>query len=351
MTAPASPAGSGRHAWEAPGAFAVADGVHRIPLPLPNDGLRAVNVYAIEDDGGLVMIDSGWALAEARQQLETALAALGYDLRDVRQFLVTHAHRDHYTLGTVVRRLLGTKVALGAGEAPVLGAIRASRPGHFAGPLLDRLRAGGAAGLVGELEQYADTHPRERIDPRMWDDPDEWLHDGTKIELAGRVLRVIATPGHTRGHVVFHDPGAGLLFSGDHVLPHITPSIGFESVPSHRPLAEYLESLAVVGELADCRMLPAHGPVQPRTRGRISELVEHHRVRLEATLAAVAGGAVTALEVAQRLPWTSRERAFADLDRFNQMLAVNETIAHLQVLAERGELRARRTGGVLCYAL
>ncbi len=34
--------------WTEPGAYPVADGVHRIPLPLPMDGLRAVNVYVLE---------------------------------------------------------------------------------------------------------------------------------------------------------------------------------------------------------------------------------------------------------------------------------------------------------------
>ena len=64
-----------RHAWIEEGAHLVAPGVHRIPLPLPSDGLRAVNVYAIEAADGLVLIDSGWALANARDQLERSLAA------------------------------------------------------------------------------------------------------------------------------------------------------------------------------------------------------------------------------------------------------------------------------------
>ncbi|WP_308253006.1 hypothetical protein [Pseudonocardia sp. ICBG601] len=34
----------------APGVFRSAPGVYRIPLPLPQDGLRAVNVYALADD-------------------------------------------------------------------------------------------------------------------------------------------------------------------------------------------------------------------------------------------------------------------------------------------------------------
>ena len=39
--------------------------MHRIPLPLPGDALKAVNTYAISDGDGVVMIDGGWAMAEA----------------------------------------------------------------------------------------------------------------------------------------------------------------------------------------------------------------------------------------------------------------------------------------------
>ena len=42
--------------WTEPGLFTVAPGVHRIPLPLPNDGLRAVNVYAIEAGDGTFLV-------------------------------------------------------------------------------------------------------------------------------------------------------------------------------------------------------------------------------------------------------------------------------------------------------
>ena len=90
--------------------------MHRVPLPLPTDGLRAVNVYAVEDGDGLVLIDSGWALAESREALAAALATLGCGLGDVRHFLVTHVHRDHYTQAVELRRIFGSKVSLGAGE-------------------------------------------------------------------------------------------------------------------------------------------------------------------------------------------------------------------------------------------
>ncbi len=56
----------------------MAPNLYRIPLPLPlpADGLRAVNVYAARDGDGLVLVDSGSALAEARELLEQAINAL-----------------------------------------------------------------------------------------------------------------------------------------------------------------------------------------------------------------------------------------------------------------------------------
>ncbi len=83
--------------WTEPGAHPVADGIHRIPLPLPMDGLRAVNVYVLETDDGLVLVDGGWAIPESRAQFDLSLKDLGYTVADIRRFLVTHMHRDHYT--------------------------------------------------------------------------------------------------------------------------------------------------------------------------------------------------------------------------------------------------------------
>ena len=60
--------------WAEPGVYPVAPGVHRVPLPLPTDGLRAVNVYVITDDSGLVLIDSGWAPSAARAEVRARRA-------------------------------------------------------------------------------------------------------------------------------------------------------------------------------------------------------------------------------------------------------------------------------------
>ena len=336
--------------WTAPGVFHCAPGVYRIPLPLPNDGLRAVNVYAVADGDGWTLVDSGWALAQARDLLAAALAELDAGFGDVRRFLVTHVHRDHYTQAVVLRREFGMRVALGAGERLALEAMhrpRALRGQH------ERLLRAGAHDLVRKLEGHEQAPP----DPADWAFPDEWIEDGAEIVVnegaegaeRARVLQAVATPGHTRGHVVLADRAAGLLFSGDHVLPRITPSLGLEPVPAASPLADFLASLELVRTLPDAAMLPAHGPVGMRVHERVDELIAHHTKRLDATLAAVQEGHSTAYEVASVLPWTRRDKRLADLDLFNAMLATMETQAHLDVLVERGLVTSCEQDGIVHY--
>jgi glyoxylase-like metal-dependent hydrolase (beta-lactamase superfamily II) len=333
--------------WTVPGLYQCAPGVYRIPLPLPNDGLRAVNVYALADGDGLTLVDAGWALARSREALASALAVLGAGLADVRRFLVTHIHRDHYTQAVVLRREFGMRVALGRGEQPGLEEL--SRPRRERRRQLEQLLRAGAHEIVRQLERFSPPDT-----PAEYEFPDDWIDDGAQI-LVGeghpnrRVLEAVATPGHTRGHVVFADPAAELLFSGDHVLPRITPSLGLEPAPGRSPLADFLTSLDLIRSRPDAVLLPAHGPTGMRVHQRVDELIAHHAKRLDTTLAAVQEGHSTAYEVARVLLWTRRDTAFAELDLFNQMLATIETAAHLEVLAERSLVTVEDRDGIRHY--
>jgi glyoxylase-like metal-dependent hydrolase (beta-lactamase superfamily II) len=339
----AAPAGTD---WTTSAVEEVATGVHRIPLPLPNDNLKAVNVYAVEDGDGLTLIDSGWAIPESKARLDTALRSMGSGLAEIRQFLITHAHRDHFTQAIEVRRDWRTKVALGAGERQTIKLLQdlTRRPLE---PQLQQLRRYGAETLVERIVATSAEH--EPPDRSIWESPDEYLVEGELTLTSGRVLSVIETPGHTRGHVVFRDDAGGLLFAGDHVLPRITPSIGFEPQLSDNPLADFLGSLAKVRQLPDSVLLPAHGPVAPSVHARIDELIDHHGHRLDETVAALEAGATTAFEVANILRWTRRAAQLGELDYFNQMLAVAETGAHLTLLVAQGRASRSEDEGVYQY--
>jgi glyoxylase-like metal-dependent hydrolase (beta-lactamase superfamily II) len=328
--------------WTAPGCHPVLPGIHRIPLPMPQDGLRAVNVYAVEGPDGLALVDAGWRVPGALDVLAAALAQIGRGLSDVRDVVVTHVHRDHYTLAPALRRAGGARVHLGAGEAEGLALVR-KVGGNDPVSSFEQLARAGAGGLVDSVRTLVATEEWCAAD---WEDPDHWLEDGT-IRLAGREVVVVPTPGHTRGHLVLHDLAAGAMFTGDHVLPTITPSIGFELGDWELPLGRYLQSLELLLGRQDAMMLPAHGAPGGSVHDRVRALLEHHDRRFAHTLAAVeAAPGSTGLDVAGRLGWTRRDRPFGALDTFNQMIAVCETMAHLDVLVERGALAVSRDGAV-----
>lgn len=306
-----------------------------MPLPLPNDGLRAVNTYVIETEAGLALIDSGWALPASEKALSTALASINYGLSDIKKFFITHMHADHYTQALALRSTYGAEVYLGIGEKESLAFIqqRNTNPGpstHFR-----TLVSAGAEELARESELHRLFESSGGID---WSDPDQWLTSNEVFDVGGRNIRVLATPGHTQGHVVFHDEVANLLFAGDHVLPSITPSIGFEPIRSNTALGSYLDSLTKLLILDDCVLLPAHGTPGASVHARVRELLSHHDQRLGDMKDSIRTSPCTALDVAQRVTWTSRHRAFSELNLFNQVLAVLETDSHLQLLTARGLL-------------
>jgi glyoxylase-like metal-dependent hydrolase (beta-lactamase superfamily II) len=339
---------SGEH-WTAEGAWQVAEGIHRIPLPLPMDGLRAINVYVITVDNGLVLVDGGWAIPEARELLDRCLRSIGAGFGDIRRFLVTHVHRDHFTMATVLGHELGADVALGIDEKPSLDLFHHDLDSFSEHPFTDVLVTAGAADIAALWNQGGGDD--ELPDLTLWQYPNTWLEGDHQISVGARTIDAVHTPGHTPGHYVFADRSDGLLFAGDHVLPTITPSIGFNVPPTPQPLGDFMASLTKVRGLPDLRILPAHGPVAPSTHARVDELLVHHEVRLDLCLAALSDGPTDAAHVARHLPWTRHEHAYDELDVFNRGMAAMETKAHLELLVARGQAtRSEDADGVVTFA-
>jgi glyoxylase-like metal-dependent hydrolase (beta-lactamase superfamily II) len=320
--------------WTEPGAFPVADGIHRIPLPMPNDGLKAVNVYAIENGDGVALLDTGWDHPAAVAALEAGLAQIGASIADLNQIIVTHFHADHYALAGPLRERSGAPVLFPEEGLPgVRVALEPETERRAHAARQREMALHGAGGLEDPLPKAHDefSHFRFAI-------PDRMLRDGDVIELADRPLQVISVPGHTQGHVTFFDEAARIFFAADHVLPHITPSIGFEPFPKPLVLQSFLASLQKVRPIPAQLVLPAHGPVFTDLPGRVDELLAHHDRRLADCVAHVEAGHDQALTVAGQLLWTKRDTPFATLDAFNRYIAVGETIAHLELLAHDGRI-------------
>jgi glyoxylase-like metal-dependent hydrolase (beta-lactamase superfamily II) len=175
--------------------------------------------------------------------------------------------------------------------------------------------------------------------------PDRELRDGDLVDLPGRKLRAVHTPGHTPGHICLHLEDADRLFTGDHVLPDITPHIGI--YPYDRedvdPLSDFLESLERVGELGTLDALPAHEWIFPDVAARAAEIRHHHEEKLDSLLALLAGQPEpqTIWEVAAMMTWN---KPWDTLPPMLRGMAAGEAAAHLRTLEARG--RIRRLPGV-----
>ena len=154
---------------------------------------------------------------------------------------------------------------------------------------------------------------------------------------------MIWTPGHSAGHICLYDARNKVLLSGDHVLPHITPSVGLHVRTTSNPLADYLDSLRLIGRLEAELVLPGHGEPFQGLPERTDELLAHHQRRLEEIvhlLSKHAGESMTGYEIASRMSW-SRRRTWDDLTGFERRMAVSEGLAHIELLHARGQVEKR----------
>lgn len=98
--------------------------------------------------------------------------------------------------------------------------------------------------------------------------PSRILKDGDRIELGGRSIQVLHTPGHSPGHMCFWEQERGYLFTGDLVYKDTL----FAYYPSTDPQA-YLASLEKVSVLPVKKVFPAHHTlnIQPEILGRMRD--------------------------------------------------------------------------------
>jgi glyoxylase-like metal-dependent hydrolase (beta-lactamase superfamily II) len=175
-----------------PPAVAVAPGVFRIPTV----GSWAVNSFALlDDDGSVTLVDTGVERAPAR--IVAGLAALGKHPADVQRIVLTHAHPDHAGGAMEMAARTGAPVAVHADDAGFVesGESPPNDHAYTVGRIFARLQDGRFPAVqVGEK-----------------------LTDGQALGVAGG-LRVVATPGHSPGHIsLLHEP-AKLLITGDAIF-------------------------------------------------------------------------------------------------------------------------------------
>jgi glyoxylase-like metal-dependent hydrolase (beta-lactamase superfamily II) len=309
----------------------VRPGLWSIPVPLPNNSLRYVFVYAFETDRGVYIVDAGWNTDDAYAALEAGLAIAGFAMTDVCGVIVTHMHPDHYGLAGRIREVSGAWVSLHPADA-VLLKDRYDEPQDLLARVATMLRRFGAP--ADDIESLKNSSMA--VLPFVKHaQPDVLLEDGERPDVPGWDLKAIWTPGHSPGHLCFWEPRYQLMLSGDHVLPRITPNIPYHPQAGLDPLGDYLRSLERMLDYDPAEVLPAHEHRFLGLAQRVEQLQVHHQQRFAEVVAAVQGGHDTAWEIAGRMHWS---RSWDSIEGFMRRAAVGEAMAHVMALVRSGVL-------------
>ena len=146
-----------------------------------------------------------------------------------------------------------------------------------------------------------------------------------------RNIEIIFTPGHDRTEISILDNPSKILFSGDHILPKITPFIPLED-PTDDMLQKYTSSLDKVYNLDQKLIAPGHGSIIENPYSRIEQMKLHHERRSEKIIKLIGNSQLSGWEVVSLL--FPRK-----LDALNLRLAFQETMAHLKYLENNGKVK------------
>jgi glyoxylase-like metal-dependent hydrolase (beta-lactamase superfamily II) len=294
-----------------------------VAVIVPNPFFEGGSVAYLIRSEPLTLIDTGLATDRAFEELTKGLEAQGVAISDIKQIVLTHKHIDHIGNAWRIQQQTGAPILIheqdmrAISDADVDGtrfnqlAFRRLKDWQIPAKVRETL----SESLLPKWKiQSADATP---------------LCDRQRIVLADGELEVLHTPGHTMGSICLKY--GRYLFSGDHILPDISPNIGVGDMNKPGLLGYFFDSIERVRQLAEeqVTVLPGHGDAFTNLAERCDELRSHHQERLEKITSVLTVEELkSTYEVAQHL--------FGDLKDFHVVLGCAEAGSHLEYLQAEG---------------
>lgn len=325
----------------------IAPGIYQLKVPIPDNPLGSLNCYLVEGKNGWLMLDTGWYTPEALDSLHAGLKDLGLTLTDISTMVVTHVHPDHFGLAGKIKHLSPrTELLAHRWESDLIESryVKFSELRDSMSALLERH---GVPPLNRSALESASMPALKFVTVTF---PDRILYGGEIISTGVYDLEVIWTPGHSPGHICLYEPRNGLLFSGDHILPTVTPNVSYHVQSGDNPLGDYIYALHKLEHLPVTKVFPAHEHIFTDLRGRIEQIVGHHDERKAQIQKVIANEVHSAWEISPLISWNIPGMTWNELPPLHQRSAVTETIAHLECMRWEGKVRRIIRANSVLYA-
>lgn len=310
-------------------------------------GVGDINSYVIlpeKNSRQLVLIDTGIGSEEAWQALSAGLNGFGYGIEDITLLLLTHGHTDHFGQAGRIRAVSDCQVWAHEHINRTLdryepSAEREAEERSFLATL----------GFSREDYDRAYTF-RDYIQKIMTPcEPDHLLRDGEMVPVEGFELQAVHTPGHCPEELIFWQEQSRQMFSGDHLLPDITP-VCLLDIPESpgarrtRTLVQYYQSADKIKPYLASSIYPSHGDVFHNHL----ELIASYRLSTERRLLKISRilsehGAMTPLDIGKKL--------FPKVWQDQMYPVISEIMGHLDMLEDGGHAAWEEKSGRLLYTL
>ena len=325
--------------------FPKIDHIHAITVPFQMvPDIMTANVFAV-GEGPVTLIDAGLKTPGSIEYVQEGLNAAGHHLNDIERIIITHGHPDHFGLAARIRDLVEQPIEVFIHPEDAWRVSRRNFEEELWGSGFEGLRA------MVDMPQHEMEEVKRGI-ARFYSLCDpltdvSFMEDGDEFHGDGFHLQVFHTPGHSPGMCCLYEATQGVLFSGDHILNHITPNPIIETNrdglrdPNYQSLMAYKDSLEKTAAMDVKYVFPGHDEYSADLPRIISRYRSHHQQRADFVLYVIRK---------KKLPLYHLVRdVFPNVSGEEVFLALSEVIAHLEVLINEGRVEMIESGPPALY--
>ncbi len=325
------------------------EGVNQINIGFSN----IISLYLFTINDSLVLIDAGYSFKYWKNAFYKALNELKINIEDIDYCIITHEHPDHVGLVSNLKRANpDIKICIHE-TAHELGKLRKRLLSEDINVEEKKKERSQLFISFGFKKEEVAIMMQRFVRGGMgfeYIEPDLLLKNGDRI--VDDELQIVHSPGHSVGHICIYYPKKDILFSGDHILSKITPHLGTLVIPGAEEfnkknnfeniLEHYLNSLDRIDELNSRIILAGHEQIIYDPHERITAIKNHHQNRLYEISKIIQNNPLPPLQIALR-------HFGEDLDQMNRIMAISETLVHLDYLEFQNMVYKKEEDDLLLY--